>query len=94
MAETSAGMGGGAVPIDRPSAQETVVGSAQELIEQAPPPTEEDGKKYRVLYPTDQFVMEGHPVVTSSGTALTNEQAEALLPVAEASGVRIVEVED
>jgi hypothetical protein len=94
MAETTAGMGGGAVPINRPSDVETVSGSAQELIEQAPAPTEEGGKVYRVLYPTDQFVMEGHPVVTSSGTALTSEQADKLLPVAEASGVRIVEVED
>src|SRR5215212_8536016 len=97
MAESTAGMnagvGDGAVPINRPSEQDVVAGSAQELVEQAPEPTDDEGSKvYAVSYPTDQFVMEGMPVVTTTGTPLTSEQVDKLLPVAEASGVKIVEV--
>lgn len=49
-------------------------------------------KTYQTQYPTDRFVMEGMPDITSAGTPLTEEQAEKLLPLAEASGVTIVEV--
>lgn len=83
----------GGVAANRPSGDEAVVrDSAQELIQQAPEPDAEGGKVYAVVYPNDQFVMEGMPVVSSAGTPLTDEQARNLLPVAEACGVRIVEV--
>lgn len=85
--------GPGAVPINRPSEVEEVSGSAEELVRNAPEPTEKGGKIYRVVYPTDRFVVEGHPVVDSSGVRLTKEQADSVIPLAEASGVKIVEVE-
>lgn len=87
----------GSVAANRPSGDEAVVrDSAQELIRQAPEPSEEgtDTKVYRVLYPNNHFVMEDMPVVSDVGTPLTADQAEKLLPVAEASGVRIVEVNE
>lgn len=83
----------GAVPINRPSDQGFVRGSVEELIADAPDPAKSGGKIYRVQYPTDRFVMEGMPVVDSVGVRLTADQAKNLLPVAEASGVKIVEVE-
>lgn len=82
----------GGVAANRPSAVEIPEDSVEYVIRQAPEPTSEGGKVYRVKYPTDLFVMEGMPVVTSTGTPLTEEQAEKLLPVAEESGVLIVEV--
>lgn len=97
MAESTAGMnagvGDGAVPINRPSEQDVVAGSAQELVEQAPEPTDDEGSKlYAVSYPTDQFVLEGIPVVNTVGVRLTQEQADKLLSAAEANGVKITEV--
>ena len=84
----------GEVVANRPTGPETVVkGSAQELIENAPEPTEEGGKLYKVAYPNDVFIVADHPVVSSAGTRLTDEQAKEVLSAAEASGVRIVEVE-
>jgi len=86
---------GGGVAANRPTGPDVVVpGSAEELIAQAPEPTDKGtGKIYQVLYPTDHFVVHGHPVVTSSGTRLTKAQADEVLPAAEASGVKIVEVQ-
>jgi hypothetical protein len=91
MAENAVGASG-AVPIDRPSTVEGVVGGADELIRQAPEPSEKAKKVYRVLYPTDHFVVPGHPVVTTAGVPLTDDQAKVVLPAAEASSVKIVEV--
>lgn len=85
----------GEVVANRPTGPETVVsGSAQELIDSAPAPSDKASKVYRVQYPNDVFVVDGHPVVSSAGTPLTKEQADAVLRAAEASGVKIVEVED
>lgn len=82
----------GGVAANRPTGPEVEVqGTAQDLIDNAPEPSS-DGKIYRVMYPNDHFVMEGMPVVNQSGVVLTDAQAEELLPVAEASGVKIVEV--
>ena len=86
----------GGVAANRPTGPEVVVrGSADELIADAPEPTTDGktGKVYQVMYPTDNFVVPGHPVVTSAGTRLTKSQADEILPAAEASGVRIVEVQ-
>lgn len=83
----------GGVAANRPTGPEVEVqDTAADLISKAPEPSEEGGKVYRVVYPDDHFVMEGMPVVTQSGVVLTDAQAEELLPVAEASGVKIVEV--
>jgi len=79
---------------NRPSAVETVQDSAEHLVRESPEPSDKANKSYRVAYPTDQFVVPGHPVVTTAGTPLTDAQAKEVLPAAEASGVRIVEVED
>lgn len=90
-------MVGDEVAANRPTPEGVIVrDSAQELIRQAPEPSEEGAntKIYQVMYPNDHFVMEDMPVVSTSGTPLTAEQAEKLLPVAEASGVRIVEVSE
>lgn len=91
MAEKEVGASGDVVA-NRPSNVEVVPGSAAELMQNAPAPSEKASKSYRVLYPNDHFVMEGMPVVTTAGTPLTDAQAKQLLPVAEASGVQIVEV--
>jgi hypothetical protein len=86
---------GGGVAANRPTGPDVPVrGSADELIVSAPEPTDDEtGKIYRVLYPNDHFVMEGHPVVNTAGVRLTKEQADAILPAAEASGVLIEEVQ-
>ncbi len=86
---------GDEVAANRPTGPEVVVvGSAAELIQNAPDPTDKGGKVYRVLYPTDMFVVQGQPVVNTSGVRLTSAQAEEILSAAAASGVKIVEVED
>lgn len=92
MAEKQLGVDGDVVA-NRPSDVEVAPGSAADLVRNAPAPNEKASKSYRVLYPNDHFVMEGMPVVTTAGTPLTDAQAKQLLPVAEASGVTIVEVE-
>jgi hypothetical protein len=81
-----------AAEINRPSMEGVVRGSTADLVRNAPEPSDKAKKSFRVLYPDDQFVMEGMPVVTTAGTPLTDEQAKKMLPVAEASGVQIVEV--
>lgn len=83
----------GDVVANRPSEVTEPSNSVAELVRNAPEPSENASAVYQVLYPTDQFVMEGMPVVTTAGTPLTDEQAEKLLPVAEASGVKIVKVD-
>jgi hypothetical protein len=93
MAEKDTGTQG-AVPINRPSEVTEVVGSAEELVRQAPDPTNKGGKIYQVAYPIDQFVVEGQPVVNTTGVRLTDAQAKEILPAAEASGVKIVEVKE
>lgn len=80
--------------VGRPSTVEEVVGSADELIRQAPEPNDKAKKVYKVLYPVDHFVVQGYPVVTTAGVPLTDAQAKEVLAAAEASEVRIVEVED
>ena len=82
----------GNVTANRPSTEGVVLESAEHVVRQAPDPVDKGGKIYKVLYPTDQFVMEGMPVVNTVGVRLTAEQAKNLLPVAETSGVQIVEV--
>lgn len=83
----------GNVTANRPSAVDVPLESVADLIEQAPEPSDEAKGVFRVQYPDDNFVMEGMPVVTAAGTPLTDAQAQEILPVAEASGVRIVQVE-
>lgn len=84
----------GNVAANRPTGPEVVIrGSADELIAQAPGPSDKAKKAYKSVYPNDNFIMEGMPVVTSAGTPLTDEQYKKIAPVAEASGVKIVEVE-
>jgi hypothetical protein len=56
-------------------------------------PVVEGGKIYKVAYPTDHFVVDGLPVIDSTGVVLTDEQAQTVLEAADASGVRIVEVQ-
>jgi hypothetical protein len=51
------------------------------------------GKIYKVAYPTDHFVVNGLPVINSTGVVLTDEQAQTVLEAADASDVRIVEVQ-
>lgn len=89
-------MVGDEVAANRPTGPEVEVqDSASELVRNAPEPTEDEGSKiYKVMYPTDQFVMEGMPVVNTTGVRLTGDQAEKVLEAAKASEVRIVEVED
>lgn len=83
----------GNVAANRPTGPGVVIpGSTDELIAQAPSPSDKAKKAYKVVYPTSNFVMEGMPVISDAGTPLTDEQAKKLLPVAEASGVKIVEV--
>lgn len=83
----------GSVAANRPTAPDVVVeGSVDELVRKAPGPSDKAKKSYRVLYPDDQFIMEGLPVITSTGTPLTDEQWKKVEPTAQASGVRIVEV--
>jgi len=87
-------MVGDEVAANRPTGPEVELrDTAQDLIRKAPAPTEKGGKIYKVMYPTDMFVVQGHPVVNSTGVRLTQEQAKVILPAAEASGVRIVEIE-
>ena len=87
-------MVGDEVAANRPTGPEVEVkGSVAEIVRNAPAPTEKGGKIYKVVYPSGQFVMEGQPVVNDTGVRLTAEQAKAILPAAEASGVRIVEIE-
>lgn len=85
----------GDVTANRPTGPDVnVQDSAQELIRQAPEPTEKGGKIYKVLYPNNYFVVANMPVINNTGVRLTKAQADEILPAAEASGVRIVEVED
>jgi hypothetical protein len=56
-------------------------------------PAVEGGKIYKVAYPTDHFVVNDLPVIDSTGVVLTDEQAQTVLEAADASGVRIVEVQ-
>lgn len=84
---------GDEVAANRPTGPEVEVrDGANELVRNAPEPTDKGGKIYKVLYPTDQFVKEGQPVVNSNGVRLTKAQADEILPAAAASGVQIVEV--
>lgn len=80
-------------PANRPSTAEPL-NRTEELIAAAPDPSKSGGKVYKVQYPTNRFLVEGHPVVDTTGVRLTAEQAKAILPAAEASGVKIVEVQD
>jgi hypothetical protein len=84
----------GGIAANRPSGPEVVIpGSASELIANAPVPADKGGKIYRVSYPTDHFVVNDMPVVDTTGVRLTAEQAKTVLEAAEASGVKIVEVQ-
>lgn len=83
----------GDVTANRPTADDvTLRETADDLVRKAPAPTTKGGKIYKVMYPTDRFVMAGMPVVDTAGVRLTAEQAKEILPAAEASGVQIVEV--
>lgn len=83
----------GNVAANRPTGPGVVIqGSADELIAQSPDPSDKAKKAYAVVYPNSNFIMEGMPVVTDAGTPLTDDQFKKIAPVAEASGVKIVEV--
>ena len=86
---------GDEVAANRPTGPEVELrDTAADLVREAPEPTDEDGAKvYKVVYPADLFVVAGHPVVNTEGVRLTSAQAEEILPAAEASGVKIVEVD-
>lgn len=85
----------GDVTANRPTPPEVVIeDSVGDIIRKAPKPSSKARKSYRCMYPTDQFIMAEMPVITTKGTPLTDEQFKAVAPVAEASGVRIVEVSD
>lgn len=84
----------GDVIANRPSDLPVPAGTVEELVRSAPDPAADGGKIYAVQYPNDRFIVADHPVVESSGTRLTEEQANTILPAAEASGVRIVEVSE
>lgn len=58
---------------------ETETGSALKLV--------------KVLYPTDQFVIEGIPVITALGTKVSAADAKTIQDQASANGVRVI-VED
>lgn len=84
---------GGGVAANRPTGpMDLELNETDALIESAPEPVTEGGKIYQVMYPIDRFVVEGMPVVNTGGVRLTQDQADEVLPAAEASGVRIVEV--
>lgn len=68
--------------------------SASEAVEAAPEPTKsEKAKIYRTTWPTDRFVVEDLPVVTTEGVPLTQAQAKKVLAVADSCGVTVEEVE-
>lgn len=49
-------------------------------------------KKVAVAWPSDQFVVEGLPVVNRTGVAVTAEQYKTLEEAAKKSGVKLREV--
>jgi hypothetical protein len=70
--------------------------SADEAKAAAPEPDEKSRaqkKIYAVQAPTNEFVIEGLPVITTEGTPLTADQAEQVKKIAPANGVVIVEKE-
>lgn len=86
------------MPTGTPQGDQTpapkVVTTAEELKENAPEPSSKASKKYRVKYPNNTFVVEGMPVVTREGVALTGEQAKKVLEMAKLCKVSVVEVND
>lgn len=87
----------GGVAANRPTGPEAVAldsAMVDELIANSPEPDTSGGKIYKTLYPNDLFVMEGHPVVNTDGVRLSDAQAAEIIPMAEASGVKIVEVSE
>ena len=56
----------------------------------APEPSEEGGQNVQVMFPTDEFIIEGVPVITSGGTSLTSDQLDTAKEAAKASGVRLM----
>jgi hypothetical protein len=69
--------------------------SADEAVAAAPDPSDKGSKKVvRVMYPTDRFVVEDVPVITTEGTPLTAEQFKKASEAAAASGVKLVEEDD
>jgi hypothetical protein len=74
-----------------PSALETKTTEGAETAKSdAPEPSEEGGQNVQVMFPTDEFIIEGVPVITSGGTALSADQVDTVKEAAKASGVRLM----
>lgn len=86
------------MPTGTPQGDQTptpkVVTTVDELKEDAPEPNSKASKKYRVKYPNTNFIVEGMPVVTKDGVALTAEQAKKVIEMAKLCNVSVVEVND
>lgn len=61
---------------------------ADEAVALAPAPGKGD-TLVSVGYPTDRFVVEGHPVLTQEGTKLSASAAKVVVEAALANGVRV-----
>ena len=70
------------------------VDGADAALADAPDSPNKGGKLVKVLYPTNNFVIEGIPVVTSDGTRLSAADAKTVMDLARVNGVRVVEVEE
>jgi hypothetical protein len=66
--------------------------TAASAVSAAPEPSSGAKTKLAVQWPTNQFVVEGVPVVTRDGVAVTAEQRKKVEEAAKKSGVRIREV--
>lgn len=74
-----------------PTALETEATEGAETAKREAPEASDSGDKtVQVLFPNDEFVIEGVPVITSGGTALTSDQVETATKAAKASGVRLM----
>jgi hypothetical protein len=77
-----------------PQGDQTIVTKEQVSTEPAPaPPKEAEGKLVRVLWPTNEFVVEDQPVITSEGTRIPAGSVDEVTAMAERCGVKL-EVED
>jgi hypothetical protein len=66
--------------------------SAVDAVASAPAPSNAAKTKVAVDWPTNQFVVEGLPVITREGTQVTAEQYKQAEEAAKRSGVQIHEV--
>lgn len=70
------------------------VSETQALRDSAPNPTAEDkGKLVKVMWPDNEFIVEGHPVLTNDGTRVPAASVKKIEETAQVCGVKL-EVED